>query len=58
MEERKFERRIQAPDGIHGDGIEVNGVEKPANICALALVAIAVTLFAVGTAILLKGVLQ
>lgn len=52
----KFEK-VRADDGVH-DGIEANRVERPANICALALVAIAVTLFAVGTAILLKGVLQ
>lgn len=51
----KFEK-VRADDGIH-DGIEANGLERPANICALAIIAVAVTLFAVGAVILLKGVI-
>lgn len=51
----KFEK-VRADDGVH-DGIEANGLERPANICALAIIAASVAFFAVGVALLFKGVL-
>lgn len=41
----KFEK-VRAYDGVH-DGIEANGLERPANICALAIIAASVA-FIVG----------
>jgi hypothetical protein len=51
----KFEK-VRAYDGVH-DGIEANGLERPANICALAIIAASVAFFAVGVALLFAGVL-
>jgi hypothetical protein len=51
----KFEK-VRADDGVH-DGIEANRVERPANICALAIIAASVAFFAVGVALLFAGVL-
>lgn len=51
----KFEK-VRADDGIH-DGIEANGVERPANICALAIIAASVAFFVVGVVLLFAGVL-
>lgn len=55
-EEIKFEK-VRADDGIHDGDIRANGYDDPANIWALAIIAAAVTLFAVGAAILLNGVI-
>lgn len=51
----KFEK-VRADDGVH-DGIEANGSERPANICALAIIAASVAFFVVGVALLFAGVL-
>lgn len=50
----KFEK-VRAEDGIH-DCVEVNGVERPANICALAIIAASVAFFTVLVALLFAGV--
>lgn len=50
----KFEK-VRAEDGIH-DCVEVNGVERPANICALAIIAASVAFFTVMVALLFAGV--
>lgn len=52
----KFER-VRADDGIHTDGIEANGSERPANICALAIIAASVAFFVAGVVLLFAGVL-
>lgn len=50
----KFEK-VRADDGVH-DGIEANGVDRPANICALAIIAASVAFFTVVVALLFAGV--
>lgn len=51
----KFEK-VRADDGVH-DGIEANGSERPANICALAIIAASVAFFVAGVVLLFAGVL-
>lgn len=47
-----FERRVTAPDGVHDD-VARNKVERNSNVCALAIVAVAVMIFAAAVAALL-----